>query len=108
MDIPFIKTFLAFKDLFTLIPQINYIISQDEMCLSISDDQKIGAGGNAQVFLANDYINNITLAMKIVDDVDFNRQESSINECINQFTLQKMNKDLILNIKNLVFINFAN
>ncbi|KAM3138521.1 hypothetical protein pb186bvf_009435 [Paramecium bursaria] len=107
-EIPFLQTILTYEQLFTLVPFQNFIISQQELKKIIDEHQRLGAGGNAQVFLAIDYINDYQIAMKIMNDVDESRQESYIKECINQYNLQQINKDLILNIKSKVFINFIN
>ncbi|KAM3138527.1 hypothetical protein pb186bvf_009441 [Paramecium bursaria] len=108
-EIPFLKIILAYDELFTLIPLHNFIISQQTFKVGLNKYQKIGTGGHAQVFIAIDYLQeNKKVAMKIMDDVNEYRQESYLQECINQYKLQTINLSLILNIEHKVFINFLN
>ncbi|KAM3135545.1 hypothetical protein pb186bvf_012401 [Paramecium bursaria] len=107
-ETPLFNIILKYKNLFSLLPSFDMVASLSDLTEEAIIHEKIGAGGNAQVFLSTDLLLSKHYALKTMENVNINLLEFYIQECINQYHLIQINKDQVLNFKGLVYIKIVN
>ncbi|KAM3138511.1 hypothetical protein pb186bvf_009425 [Paramecium bursaria] len=107
-EIPSFEIINEYSCLFTIQQQPRYLISYNNLKKQKNcNEEKLGVGGNGQVFLCTDLGTLELNAVKVVT-INYNNVNPILYECINQYHLMQCSKEMILNIVNLIQIQAEN
>ncbi|KAM3135555.1 Calcium-dependent protein kinase 20 [Paramecium bursaria] len=107
-EIPSYDLINEYSCLFTIQLQPTYLISSQNLKKLKCNEEQLGIGGNGSVFLCTDLGTLELHAVKVISDINFDNVNPILYECINQYHLMQLNKEMILNIVNLIQIRVVN